>query len=170
VIAYESGVADAPDPFGGSYYLEQLTDDLESGARDTIRTIDGMGGMVVAIERGYPQTEIARASFEYQQKVEKGEAVVVGVNRFQSGDDQPVETLRIDRSSGAHQNEKLRQLRKTRNNSDVERDLSALRGAAEGDGNLMPRLLDAVRSYATLGEICGALRDVFGTYEERPHI
>ncbi len=169
-IAYESGVTEAVDPFGGSYYLERLTLDLEAGARDTIRTIDGMGGMVAAIEAGYPQAEIARASFEYQQKVEKGEAVVVGVNRFQSDGDEPIETLRVDRAAAARQSEKLRELRKTRNNGDVERGLRALRNAAEGDGNLMPSLLDAVRSYATLGEICGALRDVFGTYEERSHI
>jgi methylmalonyl-CoA mutase N-terminal domain/subunit len=169
-IAYESGVAAVPDAFGGSYYLERLTLDLEAGARELIGTIDGIGGMVGAIERGYPQTEIARASFETQQKVEKGEAIVVGVNRFRSADEKPIETLRIDRAAGERQREKLRELRKKRNNGDVERDLRALRGAAEGEGNLMPRLFDAVRSYATLGEICGALRDVFGTYEERPHI
>jgi methylmalonyl-CoA mutase N-terminal domain/subunit len=170
VIAYESGVTEAPDPFGGSDYLERLTLELEAGALHTIRTIDEMGGMVAAIEKGYPQAEISRASFEYQQKVEKGEAVVVGVNRFQSEADEPIETLKIDRSAEAHQREKLHELRKKRNNGDVERGLRALRGAAEGNGNLMPPLLDAVRSYATLGEICGALRDVFGTYEERPHI
>jgi methylmalonyl-CoA mutase N-terminal domain/subunit len=169
-IAYESGVAAVPDAFGGSYYVERLTLDLESGARDVIRTIDGMGGMVAAIERGYPQAEIARASFEYQQKVESGEAAIVGVNRFRNGGDERIEMLRIDRGPGEGQSKKLRELREKRNNGDVERDLRALRGAAEGEGNLMPRLLDAVRSYATLGEICGALRDVFGTYEERPHI
>jgi methylmalonyl-CoA mutase N-terminal domain/subunit len=170
VIANETGVIDAPDAFGGSYHLEQLTDGLESGAKEIFRTIDGMGGMVPAIENGYPQREIARASFEFQRRVESGEAVVVGVNRFETKQEQRIETLQIDRAATTHQNEKLHGLRKTRNNGDVERGLKALRSAAEGDSNMMPRLLDAVRSYATLGEICGALRDVFGTYEEHPHI
>jgi methylmalonyl-CoA mutase N-terminal domain/subunit len=171
VIAFESGVAAVPDPFGGSYFLEQLTRDLESGAHDYIRAIDDMGGMIAAIERGFPQAEIARASYEYQRKVEKGEAVVVGVNRYRVEDEKPIETLRIDRSAEERQIEKLHRLRKTRNNGDVERTLHVLRHAASvGSTNLMPSLLDAVRCYATLGEICQALREVFGTYEERPNI
>ncbi len=171
IIAFESGVAAVPDPFGGSDYLERLTLDLESGARDYIRRIDEMGGMIAAIERGFPQAEIARASYQYQQKIEKGEAVVVGVNRFRADEEKPIETLRIDPSAEDRQIEKLRQLRKTRNNGDVERTLNVLRHAADAPSqNLMPPLLDAVRSYATLGEICGALREVFGTYEERPNI
>jgi methylmalonyl-CoA mutase N-terminal domain/subunit len=171
IIAFESGVAAVPDPLGGSDYLERLTLDLESGARDYIRRIDEMGGMIAAIERGFPQAEIARASYQYQQKIEKGEAVVVGVNRFRADEEKPIETLRIDPSAEDRQIEKLRQLRKTRNNGDVERTLNVLRHAADAPSqNLMPPLLDAVRSYATLGEICGALREVFGTYEERPTI
>jgi methylmalonyl-CoA mutase N-terminal domain/subunit len=176
VIAYETGVTAAPDPFGGSEYLEQKTCELESGARDYIRRIDDMGGMIAAIEGGYPQAEIARASYDYQSQVERGEAVVVGVNRYRVADEKPIETLRIDRGAEDLQTAKLRALRKTRNNEDVARSLQALRHAAgsrtEGAGsqNLMPPLLDAVRCYATLGEICGALREVFGTYEERPHI
>jgi methylmalonyl-CoA mutase, N-terminal domain len=171
VIAFESGVAGVPDPFGGSYFLEGLTQDLESGARDYIRRIDEMGGMIAAIERGYPQAEIAGASYEYQKKIEKGEAVVVGVNRYRAEEEKPIETLRVDPSAEDLQIEKLRQLRKTRNNGDVERTLNVLRHAADARSqNLMPPLLDAVRSYATLGEICGVLREVFGTYEERPNI
>ncbi len=171
VIAFESGVAAVPDPFGGSEYLERLTLELESGACGYIRRIDEMGGMIAAIERGFPQAEIARSSYEYQQKIEKGEAVVVGVNRYRAEDEKPIETLRIDPSAEALQIEKLRQLRKTRNNGDVERTLNVLRHAADAPSqNLMPPLLDAVRSYATLGEICGALREVLGTYEERPNI
>jgi methylmalonyl-CoA mutase N-terminal domain/subunit len=190
VIAFESGVAGVPDPFGGSEYLERLTLEMENGARDYIRAIDEKGGMIAAIEQGFPQAEIARASFEYQQKVEKGEAVIVGVNRYRTMEEQPIETLRIDRSAEDRQIEKLRQLRKTRNNGDVECALNTLRRAAAvnaadrktdlsarqqsrqdlNSGNLMPPLLDAVEARATLGEICGALREVFGTYEERPHI
>ncbi len=171
VIAYETGVTAAPDPFGGSYFLERLTLDLESGTRDYIRRIDEMGGMIAAIERGFPQSEIARASYEYQQKVERGEAVIVGVNRYRTEAEEPIETLHIDQSAEDRQIEKLRQLRKKRNNGDVERTLNVLRHAADAHSqNLMPPLLDAVRSYATLGEICGALREIFGTYEERPNI
>jgi len=181
VIAFETGVTTAPDPFGGSWYLERLTLDLESGAREYIRKIDEMGGMIPAIERGFPQAEIARASYEYQRKIEKAEAVIVGVNRYRVSEEEPIETLRIDQSAEVLQIEKLRQLRKRRNNGDVERTLIALRRAADAgemdlsarelsSRNLMPPLLDAVRAYATLGEICGALREVFGTYEERPNI
>ncbi len=175
VIAFESGVTAVPDPFGGSDYLERLTLDLESEARDYIGRIDAMGGMIAAIERGFPQSEIARASYEYQRRIEQGEAVIVGVNRYRVAEEEPLETQRIDQSAEDRQSEKLRQLRKTRNNGDVERALNVLRrdaavSGSESDHNLMPPLLDAVRAYATLGEICGALREVFGTYEERPNI
>jgi methylmalonyl-CoA mutase N-terminal domain/subunit len=175
VIAYETGVADVPDPLGGSCYLEQLTLNLEEAARRYMRTIDEMGGMITAIELGYPQAEIARASYEYQQKVEAGKAVVVGVNRFCVEEQEPLQTLRIDEAARQRQIEKLRALRKRRNNGEVKSHLNALRRVAAGSGsdrdrNLMPSMLDAVRSYATLGEICGVLREVFGTYEERPKI
>jgi methylmalonyl-CoA mutase N-terminal domain/subunit len=175
VIAYETGVAEVPDPFGGSEYVEKLTCDLEAGALDYIRRIDGMGGMIAAIKQGFPQSEISRASYEYQQKVETGEAVIVGVNRYQTENDMPIETLRIDPAAERAQTEKLHRLRETRNNGDVARTLDVLRKTADAksgasDNNLMPSLLDAVRCYATLGEICGVLREVFGTYEERPHI
>jgi len=171
VIAFETGIPTVPDPFGGSDYLERLTRDLESGARDYIDKIDQLGGMIAAIERGFPQSEIARASYEYQQKIEKAEAVIVGVNRYTVTGEKPIETLHIEKSAEDRQIEKLRQLRKTRNNGDVEHSLHVLRRAADADSqNLMPPLLDAVRSYATLGEICDALREVFGTYEERPNI
>jgi methylmalonyl-CoA mutase N-terminal domain/subunit len=177
VIAYESGVTAEPDPFGGSYYLERLTLDLEAGARDYIRRIDEMGGMVAAIRQGFPQAEIARASYEFQQKVEKGQAVIVGLNRYRVEGEEPVAALRIDRSAETRQVDKLRELRKTRNNGNVERALDQLCRAASAGGtessqgpNLMPPLIDAVRSYATLGEICDALRSVFGTYDEKPTV
>jgi len=169
VLAYETGVPNTPDPLGGSYFLEKLTLDSEAAANEYIRRIEKMGGMIPAIEEGFPQTEIAAASYRYQREVETGERVMVGVNRFQS-DEPPIELLQIDESAGRHQEEKLVALRKRRNANEVCRTLDALRHAAEGDANTMPFLLDAVRAYATLGEICDALRSVFGTYQETAHL
>jgi methylmalonyl-CoA mutase N-terminal domain/subunit len=169
VLAYESGIAATPDPLGGSYFLEELTRDTETAANDYIRSIDEMGGMIPAIEAGFPQSEIAGASYRYQREVEAGERIVVGVNRFQS-DDQPIELLQIDETSALHQSAKLAALRKRRDNGKVRASLDELRRAAEGTENTMPYLLDAVRAYATLGEICDALRGVFGTYQETTHL
>src|SRR6185503_7029321 len=152
VIAYESGVTAAPDPLGGSYFVERLTLDLEQAAMDYIRAIDGMGGMIGAIEKGFPQSEIANASYEYQRAVETGEKFQVGVNAFQS-DDQPIEILQIDQTSEDHQRRKLVALRQRRNSAQVQKALGALRDAAEGNANTMPYILGAVRAYATLGEI-----------------
>ncbi len=165
ILAYESGVANTPDPVGGSYFLEKLTAESEAAANEYIRQIDEMGGMIAAIEAGFPQTEIAAASYRYQREVEAGERVIVGVNRFQS-DDQPLELLQIDETAGRRQEEKLAALRKRRSQPDVSRALDALKRAAAGSENMMPRILDAVRAYATLGEICDAFREVFGTYQE----
>jgi methylmalonyl-CoA mutase N-terminal domain/subunit len=165
VLAYESGVANTPDPLGGSYFVEKLTLESERAANDYIRRIDEMGGMIPAIEAGFPQTEIAAASYRYQREVEAGERVIVGVNRFQS-DDQPLELLHIDESAAAHQEQKLAALRRRRDNTQVTRTLDALKRAAEVTENTMPLILDAVRAYATLGEICDALRAVFGGYQE----
>ncbi len=169
VLAFESGVTGTPDPLGGSYFLEKLTLETEAAAKDYIARIDGMGGMIAAIEDGFPQTEIAAASYRYQREVEAGERVVVGVNRFQS-EDPPIELLQIDESSAGHQREKLAALRRRRDNDRVRKALDALKHAAEGTENTMPYLVEAVRAYATLGEICDALRAVFGTYQETAHI
>jgi methylmalonyl-CoA mutase N-terminal domain/subunit len=169
VLAYESGVPNTPDPLGGSYFLEKLTADSEAAANEYIGRIDEMGGMIPAIEAGFPQSEIAAASYRYQCEVERGERVVVGVNQFQS-EDQPIELLQIDESAGAHQVEKLARLRARRNQQQLRHSLDALRRAAEGTENTMPYLLDAVKSYATLGEICDAMRSVFGVYQERAHL
>jgi methylmalonyl-CoA mutase N-terminal domain/subunit len=166
VIAYESGVTATPDPLGGSYYLEWLTLEVERGAEDYIRRIDEMGGMIPAIEQNYPQREIAQASYAYQRAVEAGERIVVGVNAFQSDHDAPIEILQIDETAARKQRERLSALRRRRSSARVQSALDAVRRAAEGRQNMMPHLLDAVRSYATLGEICDALRDVFGTYQE----
>jgi methylmalonyl-CoA mutase N-terminal domain/subunit len=167
IIAHETGVTGTADPLGGSYFLETLTNQIEAGAREYIRTIDEMGGMVAAIDRGYPQREIAEASYRYQLAVDRKEKIVVGVNEF-AGNEKPIEILQIDDSVGARQAERLRALRAERSGDEVARRLTALRAAARGDANLMPHIYEAVKSYATVGEICAALRDVFGAYTESP--
>jgi len=166
VIAYESGVTGAPDPLGGSYFLERMTLDMEAAAQDYIRRIDEMGGMIAAIEANFPQREIANASYEYQKAVEGRQKIVVGVNAFQSDGEDAIEILQIDQHAQEHQTARLAALREKRDNSRVRASLDALRRAAEGTENTMPSLLDAVRAYATLGEICDALRGVFGSYQE----
>jgi methylmalonyl-CoA mutase N-terminal domain/subunit len=169
VIAYESGVTSTPDPLGGSYFLERLTLDMEEAARDYIRRIDEMGGMIPAIEQGFPQSEIADASYRYQRAVESREKIIVGVNRFQS-EGQPIELLQVDHSAQEAQTRKLARLRERRDARRVEESLQNLRRAAAGEENTMPFILDAVRAYATLGEICDAFRQVFGTYQETTHL
>jgi methylmalonyl-CoA mutase N-terminal domain/subunit len=166
VIAYESGVPEVPDPLGGSYFVESLTAEMEKRANDYIRRIDEMGGMIPAIERGFPQTEIANASYEYQHLIETGEQKIVGVNAFVEQNEPPIELLHIDESSQVHQLDKLKNLKARRSNEKVMASLDALKRAAEGRDNTMPYILDAVRCYATLGEICDAFRAVFGTYTE----
>jgi methylmalonyl-CoA mutase N-terminal domain/subunit len=166
VIAYETGVAATPDPLGGSYFLERLTLDVEAAANDYIRRIDEMGGMIPAIERGFPQSEIAKASYEYQREIELGEQLIVGVNQFTDGDEEPIEVLQIDRAAERKQIERLDTVKRGRSASEVAKTLGALRRAAEGRENTMPFILDAARAYATVGEICGALKDVFGGYTE----
>ena len=166
VIAFETGIPDVPDPFGGSYFVESLTAEMERRALDYIRRIDEMGGMIPAIERGFPQTEIANASYEYQHSVETGASKIVGVNAFQEQGGESIDLLQIDESACARQLEKLTALKKRRDSSRVQETLDALRKAASGTANTMPLILDAVRAYATVGEICDAFRDVFGTYTE----
>ena len=158
IIAHETGVTNMVDPLGGSYFVETLTNEVEHGAWDYIEKIDAMGGMVAAIERGYPQREIAEASYRYQVAVDKKEKIIVGVNDFVS-EEKPLEILQIDETVAHRQAERLRKLRADRSQAEVDRRLSALRHAAKGTENLMPFIFDAVKSYATLGEI-------FGTYEE----
>ncbi len=166
VIAYESGVPATPDPLGGSYFIENLTAEVERRAKEYIRRIDEMGGMIPSIERGYPQTEIANASYEYQHAIETGEQKIVGVNAFVERDEEPIELLQIDESAQNHQLTKLAKLKSDRSNQAVQRTLESLMRAAEGQENTMPHILEAVRAYATVGEICDALRSVFGSYTE----
>jgi methylmalonyl-CoA mutase N-terminal domain/subunit len=165
IIAHETGVSNTVDPLGGSYFVETLTNDVERGAWDYINKIDALGGMVAAIERGYPQREISEASYRYQVEVDKKEKIIVGVNDFVT-QEKPLDTLQIDESVAHQQAERLRKLRAERSSDEVKRRLGALRKAAQGSDNLMPYIYDAVRCYATLGEICDAMREVFGTYEE----
>ena len=171
IIAYESGVANVTDPLGGSYFVETLTKEMEDGALAYFDTIDKMGGMVDAIERGFPQKEIAEASYRFQQAVERKEKTIVGVNAYVQEDEPPIEILYIDESAGDKQLAKLDRLKRTRNVDQVNRSLERLRAAAGTTGeNLMPPILDAVRAYATIGEMCDALREVWGEYEEVPVI
>jgi methylmalonyl-CoA mutase N-terminal domain/subunit len=165
IIAHETGVTNTVDPLGGSYFVETLTSEVERGAWDYIEKIDAMGGMVAAIERSYPQREIAEASYKYQVAVDKKEKIIVGVNEYVAPE-KPLDILQIDESVARRQTERLSKLRADRSKAGVDRRLNTLRKAAEGKDNLMPYLFDAVKSYATVGEICDALREVFGTYEE----
>ena len=170
IIAHESGVADVTDPLGGSYYLETLTASLASGAREYFRRIDDLGGMVAAIEEGYPQREISDSAYEAQRAVECGEQVIVGVNDYVEGETPDVPTLYVDESVAGQQVDRVHRLRRTRDADRLSRSVDALRAAARSRDNLMPPLLEAVRAYATLGEMCDALRDVWGEYEETPAI
>jgi methylmalonyl-CoA mutase N-terminal domain/subunit len=167
IIAHETGVTNTVDPLGGSYFVETLTNEMEQAAWDYIRRIDAMGGMVAAIERSYPQREIAEASYRYQMAVDKKEKIIVGVNDFVTPE-KPLDILQIDETVEHRQHARLEKLRADRSAPEVERRLNALRKAAEGSDNLMPFIYDAVKAYATLGEICEAMRTVFGAYEEVP--
>jgi len=170
VIAHETGVANIADPLGGSYLVERLTSDMERGAFEYFDEIDRMGGMVAAIERGFPQQEIADSAYRFQQAVEAGERVIVGVNEYVADQQKPIPILYIDESVAARQLEKLEALRRRRDSGRVEQALDRLRDAAVGTDNTMYPLLDAVRAYATVGEMCDALREVWGEYEEVPVI
>jgi methylmalonyl-CoA mutase N-terminal domain/subunit len=165
IIAHESGVTNTADPLGGSYFVETLTTEMERGARDYIAKIDALGGMVAAIEHGFPQREIADAAYRYQLAVDRREKIVVGVNDYVV-EEKPIETLHIGESVAREQTERLRKLRAERSSDEVERRLNSLRRAAAGAENLMPHLLEAVKAYATLGEICDTLRQPFGVYQE----
>ena len=176
IIAYESGVTQTVDPLGGSYFLENLTLQMENGAFDYFGKMDAMGGMVKAIERGYPQKEIAESSYQYQRAVEAKEKIIVGVNDFAIEEESP-HILYIGESVARQQSAKLKTLRARRSNEEVKRTLDALKKAAAQEpragtngnvspANTMPYIVDAVRAYATVGEICEALRQVYGTYTE----
>jgi methylmalonyl-CoA mutase, N-terminal domain len=168
IIAHETGVTNTIDPLGGSYFIEALTDKMEAAAYEYFRKIDELGGMVEAIKQNYPQREIADAAFQFQEEVDAGKRIQVGVNRYQTIDEEPIEILRIDPALERKQIDRLAAVRGRRRGSDVEAALASLKQAAQTDGNLMEPLLDCARAHASEGEIVGALQQVFGTYTETP--
>jgi methylmalonyl-CoA mutase N-terminal domain/subunit len=170
IIAHESGVIDHVDPLGGSYFVERLTRDMEDEARAIFADIDRLGGMVEAVEQGYPQRKIAESAYRYQQAVERKERIVVGVNDFVEDDGTEIQTLYIDETTAEAQMARLEAVRRRRDADRVSRALDDLRTRAAGSDNVMPAILEAVRAYATIGEMCDALREVWGEYEERPTI
>lgn len=167
IIAHESGATETIDPLAGSYYVESLTDSIQKQAEVYIKNIDDLGGAVKAIEKGYIQQEIQDAAFAYQMDIESGERIVVGMNKFQIEESSPKGLLKVDPAVGERQAEKLKALRAKRNNTEVKEKLAILGNAAKGNANLMPLILDAVKAYASLGEICDELRSVFGEYQQK---
>jgi methylmalonyl-CoA mutase N-terminal domain/subunit len=167
IIAEETGVVNTVDPLGGSYFVEALTKKMEDGALDYFAKIDAMGGMVEAVEKGFPQREIQESAYQYQKAVERGDQTIVGVNKYAMGEEPAdVDILVIDEAVRDHQVERLERVRSRRDKGAVEDSLDKLRRAARANENTMPATIEAVRAYATLGEICSALRDVYGIYEE----
>jgi len=169
VIAHESGAVSTIDPLGGSYHVERLTSTLEAQAYEYFDRIDRLGGVIAAIKENFFQREIAEASFRYQSEVESGKRVVVGVNRYILDDEEPIPILKIDPALEQKQIDRLAAVKAGRDSAQVEVRLAALKQAAAGDGvNLMPLIVDASRDYVTLGEMCDALRDVWGVWRETP--
>jgi len=165
IVAYESGAADTADALAGSFFVEKLTNEVEEKAWQLIEKIDAMGGSVSAIEQGYIQNEIARSAYDYQRKIETGEKIIVGVNRFQVKEENPIPVFKIDDSIRDEQIQKIVRLRETRNKEQVTRCLETIRQKASGSENIMPAVIDAVENYCTLGEIADELRKLFGEYK-----
>jgi methylmalonyl-CoA mutase N-terminal domain/subunit len=166
IIAYESGVAETVDPMAGSYYLEKLTTEIEEGAMDYINQIDKLGGAPKAIERGFIQREIQNSAYKYQKDIENKERIIVGVNQFQSEEEPMKDLLKVNPEIEKRQVEKLSKVKEKRNEEEVQKNLNQLKKIAGSEHNVMPAILDCVRSYATLGEICDQLRAVFGEYKD----
>jgi methylmalonyl-CoA mutase N-terminal domain/subunit len=166
IIAEESGVANTVDPLGGSYYIEWLTDKMVEETYDYFAKVEKLGGVIPAIEKGFFQREIAEAAYKYQKQIDENKRIIVGVNNYSTDEAIEIPILKMDEKGEERQINRLKKLRKDRNNSKFEKNLNALKKAAEGNENLMPYILDCVHSYATLGETCQVLRDVFGEYVE----
>jgi len=166
IIAHESGVSQTIDPLGGSYFIESLTNEMEEACLEYFARIDGLGGMIEAIELGFPQREIQEASYQLARAMERGEQIVVGINKFTVENETPLSPLSIEDKVSDLQSAKLRKLRATRDRVRICSTLAALKQAAQGTDNLMPYIMECVRSYATLGEMCDTLRSVFGEYRE----
>jgi len=167
LIAYESGVADMIDPFGGAYAVEALTDEIERKSMEYIEKIEAMGGAIKAIESGYIQGEIGESAYQYQKEIETKKRIIVGLNQFQIEEEPLRDILRIKPEVEQYQKEKLARVKKERNNTKVKETLAVLKKAAQGTDNVVPPILEAVKVYATLGEISDTLREVFGEYKER---
>ena len=166
IVAEESGITNTVDPLAGSYYVESMTDLIEKEAKEYIEKIDGMGGMTEAIEAGFVQTEIQKSAYKYEMEIEENEKIIVGVNKYQVKESEHKDLLKIDIKVQEEQIKFLKKIRSERNNDEVNKNLSALKKAAEGSDNLMPPILEAVRNYASIGEICNTMRSVFGEYKE----
>jgi methylmalonyl-CoA mutase N-terminal domain/subunit len=166
IIAHESGVVNTADPLGGSRYIERLTDHIEAEAAEYIARIDALGGTLLAIENNFIQTEVQNAAYDFQEQIERGDRIIVGVNRFRQEEVEPIRTFRLDPELERRQVERVRDLRAARDRDAVERSLSALEKAARGSDNLMPHFLACCQAYATVGEISDRLRNVFGQYRE----
>jgi len=167
IIAYESGVVDMIDPLGGSYAVESLTDEIERKAMEYIEKIDAMGGSIKAIESGYIQGEIAESAYQYQKEIESKKRIIVGLNQFSIEEGPLKDILRIKPEMERYQKEKLAKVKKERDNGKVRETLATLKKAARGKSNVVPPILEAVKAYATIGEISDTLREVFGEYRER---
>jgi methylmalonyl-CoA mutase, N-terminal domain len=165
LLAHEAGGTDTADPLGGAYFIEALTDELEAKAWELIERVDGLGGAVAAVERGFVQEEIEQAAFRWQQEVESGERVIVGVNRFTEGEDEPIELHRLDPAAERRQLERTARIRAERNAQEADAAVASVVDVARGDGNLLVPMREALRARCTVGEICNALRDEFGMYD-----
>jgi methylmalonyl-CoA mutase N-terminal domain/subunit len=165
IVAFESGASETVDPLAGSFFIEQLTNEVEEKAWQLIEKIDAMGGSVSAIEQGFIQNEIAKSAYDYQRKIETREKTIVGVNKFQSKEKGSIPLLKIDDSIRDEQIQKLKKLKESRNNEQAARCLEAVRQKAANNENIMPAVIDAVESYCTLGEIADELRKLFGEYK-----
>ena len=166
IVAYESGVTNTIDPLAGSYYIEEMTDQIEKEAADYINKIDAMGGVIAAIEAGYIQTEIQNSSYQFSKEMERGERIIVGMNKFRVEENEHLDLLKIDIKVQEEQIKSLNKVKSHRNNKEVEDKLVKLKLASHGENNLMPYILDAVKSYASVGEICNTMREVYGEYKE----
>jgi len=165
VAAFESGIADTADPLGGSYFVEALTSEVEQKAWQIVHKIEAMGGSVAAIEQGFIQNEISRSAYEYQQKIENGEKIIVGVNKFEAQEENKIPSFKIDDNIRELQIQKLQKLKLSRDRAKVDRCLQEINDRANGDDNLMPAVMEAVENKCTLGEIADTLREVFGEYK-----
>ncbi len=165
IIAHESGATSTVDPLGGSYYLESLTEDMEKRVEEYLEKIEEMGGMVKAIEKGYVQREIQKNAYEMQKRIEKEEDIVVGVNKFAQEEEPPADLLEVDPQMEKEQIKKLKDVKQNRDEEKVKKSLEQMKKTAEENENLMPAIVEAVKAYATLGEICGVLRSIYGEYQ-----